>query len=432
MLERRCWLGALALAVAACGTPARRPPVVGEIPVVRGAGEATLEERKELDKAHRDLASGNLQGADKRFRQLAARHPKLVAARTGIAYVRLKQGANVEAARLFAAILAERPLDLDALLGAGEAATRLNEPAEALEHYRHAVEVHPSDATARKRFAETKLQFTEQRLAAARSAIEGGRTDDAIAEYRLAIRAVPEVAGLRLELAKLLADRNELKEAAAVLESDKDPDAQALAWLGGIRLRLRDYPGAIQAYGKALEKDPNDVQVQERLAEAHRTFEFAKMPEEYQRIYSAPQLTRADLAALVDVKVTALSRLGAFEPKVAVDISGSWAKDHIIKTLAFDIISVYPNHTFQPGAMVRRGDLARAVARVLDLLQWPPGNPPAITDMGRSNLYYDAVSRVVGAGLMDLTPDGAFEAWRPVSGQQAVDVIESLSRLVGP
>jgi hypothetical protein len=38
----------------------------------------------------------------------------------------------------------------------------------------------------------------------------------------------------------------------------------------------------------------------------------------------------------------------------------------------------------------------------------------------------------VTAGLMDLTPAGAFEPWRPVSGREAVDVVDALTRLVGP
>jgi hypothetical protein len=33
---------------------------------------------------------------------------------------------------------------------------------------------------------------------------------------------------------------------------------------------------------------------------------------------------------------------------------------------------------------------------------------------------------------MDLNPAGGFEAWRPVSGPEAVAVIEELVRLVGP
>jgi hypothetical protein len=33
---------------------------------------------------------------------------------------------------------------------------------------------------------------------------------------------------------------------------------------------------------------------------------------------------------------------------------------------------------------------------------------------------------------MDTTPEGAFQAWRPVSGREASDVIENLARLAGP
>jgi hypothetical protein len=134
------------------------------------------------------------------------------------------------------------------------------------------------------------------------------------------------------------------------------------------------------------------------------------------------------------VKITALSRLSEAEkePQVAIDISGSWARAHILRMLALEIMELYPNHTFQPGAVVRRGELARAVARILDLARLPASAAPALTDMSRNNLVFDAAVRVVGAGLMDLTAAGAFEAWRPVSGRDATDVLEGLHRLIGP
>ena len=109
--------------------------------------------------------------------------------------------------------------------------------------------------------------------------------------------------------------------------------------------------------------------------------------------------------------------------KVAIDISGSWARDHIIRALALDLLDVYPNHTFQPAAMVRRGDLARGGGARARPAQVPGRAPrPRLTDMTASNLFYYPAARVVAAGLMDLTEAGAFEAWRPVSGQEAVDV----------
>jgi hypothetical protein len=33
---------------------------------------------------------------------------------------------------------------------------------------------------------------------------------------------------------------------------------------------------------------------------------------------------------------------------------------------------------------------------------------------------------------MDVTPSGAFEPWRPVSGREAADVVDALARLTGP
>jgi hypothetical protein len=235
-----------------------------------------------------------------------------------------------------------------------------------------------------------------------------------------------------LELANLLVTGGDSTGAMAALSENPTADSQVAARLGELQLAATDYEAAVQSFHKALEKDPRNAEINRRLLEAQHALEFSRMPEEYQRIFSAPYITRADLAALIDVKVTALSRAGEAEPKVAVDISGSWAKAHIIKTLAFDIIGVYPNHTFQPAALVRRGDLARAAARVLDLLRWRRSATVAISDMTSSHLYYDAAERVVGAGLMELTPEGAFNPSERVSGREAVEVIDAVSRLVGP
>jgi hypothetical protein len=69
---------------------------------------------------------------------------------------------------------------------------------------------------------------------------------------------------------------------------------------------------------------------------------------------------------------------------------------------------------------------------VLALLGWKAPSSPAFSDMSPNNLFYEGAARVVAAGLMELTPAGAFEPWRPVSGGEAVAVLEGLARLVGP
>jgi tetratricopeptide (TPR) repeat protein len=319
-----------------------------------------------------------------------------------------------------------------ALLGAGSAAVRRTDTEAALGYYKQAAAARPGDPVAERRLGQVKLQVTERRVAAARSAMTAGNREQAIGEYREALDAAPELSVLRVEVANILAEGGDLEGASRLLAADPGSDRQVLLRKGEIDTQRKDYGAALEAYRRVLSRDTKDADALRGALAARQGLELQQMPDEYRRIFAAPRITRADLAALVAVKVTALGRAEKADPPVAVDISGSWARDHILRILSLDIMEVYPNHTFQPGAMVRRGDLARAVARVLDLVKWPSSGAPALKDMSANNLFHDAAARVVSAGLMDTTADGAFEPWRPISGGDAAAVIEGLVRLVGP
>lgn len=430
-------LGGLLLGVAGLAACARPPaPKVpdGEEYVFPSAEprELSPDESRRVQKAWTAVLAGDPASASRELTKLLVKRPGLVPAATGLAYAHLRAGRFEEAGRGFADVLSRRPDYLPALVGAGSAAGRRGAPEEALGYYRRAQAVAPDDARVRRRLGEVKLQATERRVAAAQQALGAGDRDRGIEEYRAALDAAPEVAGLRLELARLLLESGDARGAAAVLEADAREDRQVMLRLGEVLIGLQDYPRALDVYRRLLGRDPQDPEAQRRAKEARDALELLKMPEEYRRIPAAARISRADLAALIAVKVTALARVREREAKVAVDISGSWAREHIATVLALDILDLYPNHTFQPGATVRRGDLARAIGRVLDLVGWPSSSGPLPGDMARTNLYYDRVTRVVGAGLLDLTPSGAFEPWRPVSGRESLDAVEALVRLVGP
>jgi tetratricopeptide (TPR) repeat protein len=283
-----------------------------------------------------------------------------------------------------------------------------------------------------RRLAELKLQVTERRVAAARSALERGDAGAAREEFRRALEVAPEVGALRVDYANLLVEQGDVAAAVEALRADPIGDRQVLMRLGELLSEQNDAAGALEAYRRVLQRDPKDGEAQQRALAMRDALALAGLPAEYRRIAQASRITRADLAALVMVKIPALKRAETQDPEVAVDISGSWAREYILSALSLGLVDVYPNHTFQPAATVRRGDLARAVARVLELSRQPAAPAPPISDMSRNNLFYDAASRAVGAGLMDLTPGGAFEAWRPVSGSDAGDVLDALARLVGP
>lgn len=421
-----------ATAALACATVRTRPPDNEDYIFPAWPAGQPRTAASEVERAWQDVLDGRTASAEKRLATVLRRHAGLLPAETALAYSQLRGGRLEQAAAGFESVLARAPEYVPAVVGAGSVALRKGEPEEALRFYRRAQAAEPRDPRLRRRLAELKLQVTERRVGAARAAREQGRSEDAAAEFRAALDAAPEIAEVRLELAGLLLEQADVAGAVATLEADPGGDRAVLLRLGELLAGEREYERALGAYRVLLSRDASDAEALRRATELRQAREFEEMPEEYRRIYDASRISRADLAALISVKLTALSRFAPGPTQVAVDISGSWAREHIIKLLALDILDVYPNHTFQPGAVVRRGDLARAVAQVLGLVGWRAPAAPALSDMSPNNLFYEAASRVVAAGLMDLTASGAFEAWRPVSGGDAIAVLEGLIRVVGP
>jgi tetratricopeptide (TPR) repeat protein len=394
-------------------------------------GELSSDEAKALGEAWREILAGDAASAAQRCERLLARRRDLVPAQTVLAYARLRAGRAEEARTLFASVLERRPEDVAALVGAASAELRRSDAEAALAFYKRAQAVAPEDMVVRKHLAELKLQVTERRMAQAQSALAAGDTEAAAVEYRGALRAAPELTSVRLALADLLVSGGDPAGAAAVLEGDPTGDRGVALRLGGLLAGQQEFERAAAVYDRLLARDPKDAAALAGARTAREGLALLAMPEEYRAIADALRITRADLAALLAVRVPALAGHGAEDARVVVDISGSWARGYIATVVALGIMDPYPNHTFQPGALVRRVDLARAVARALDRLGLPRAQAPAPSDMAPAHLDYGAVTRALGAGLMGLTPEGAFEPWRPVSGREATSVVDALARLTG-
>lgn len=427
-------LAAVGLALAGCA-----PRVVPKIPegedYVRPTTEGeevSAREARSLEEAWRRVVAGDAERAARDYQRVLRRRPGFVPAETGLSYARLRERRLTAAAAGFAAVLERRPDYMPALVGAASAAFRLGRGDEALRLYRRALEGHPTDALVRRRVGELKVQMAERHMAAAAAARDAGDLELTAAEYRAALDAAPELSAVRLDLAELLAGRGDVAGAVSALEGAPSAERAVSLRLGSLLLSQERYEDARSVYRGLLERDPSDPEASQGERAAQDALDFQAQPEEYQRIAEASRVSRADLAALLAVKVSALGRLPMPASRVAVDISASWARPHIATILGLGIMDLYPNHTFQPEARVRRGDVARAVARVLDLLGVPGAEAPVPTDMGPSHLDRSAVARVVGSGVMPLGPGGAFEPWRGVSGREAVETVEALARRVGP
>jgi len=136
-----------------------------------------------------------------------------------------------------------------------------------------------------------------------------------------------------------------------------------------------------------------------------------------------------------------LSRLDRRTAVVITDARTSWASPWILSVARAGVMEVYANHTFQPSAIVRRADLARAASRVLALVadekpalgaEWRKATPRRFPDVGPGHLSYPAVSLVVEAGVMGPAEDGSFQLTRPASGAETVAAISKLEELAQP
>lgn len=427
-------VAALALASAGCAKRVAAPVPEGEDYVFAAGAPAEVSpaESKALRDAWVDVLSGDTASALRRYEKLLRRRPGLAPAETGRAYAWLRAGRLEEAAAGFAAVLERRPDDLAPLVGAGSAAFRQGDLDGALALYRRAQARAPGDALVRRRAAAIKLQATERRMGRAQAALASGDPEGAAREYGAALETAPEVADVRLALAELLVGQGDLGEAVAVLARDPSGDRQVALRRGTLLAQQQDFAGALAVYRGLVARDPGDEAARRGERAALEGLEMMSMPEEYRRIPDAPRVTRAELAALLAVRVGALRRVGPGEPRVAVDLGGSWAREHVARVVALGVMDLYPNHTFQPGTVVRRVELARAAARALDRLGIPRAAAPAPADMSRSHLDFEAVERVLGAGLMGLTGSSGFEPWRPVSGREAIEVVDGVERLASP
>jgi hypothetical protein len=121
------------------------------------------------------------------------------------------------------------------------------------------------------------------------------------------------------------------------------------------------------------------------------------------------------------------------------DVRTHWAATWIMTVARAGVMEPFANHAFQPRTVVRRSDLAQAIARLLRSIAAQHPNQAKtwdnaalkFTDLPPSHLAYPAASAAVAAGVMAIVADNAFQPSRPVSGAEALAAIAKVESLAG-
>lgn len=433
----------LSLAVA-CTAP---PPVV-TVPTTpqhpdyvfpvspEGTPQATLDR---LARSWRLLQANDLSAAEREVTALVAGARTFAPARTAAGYVALAQKKPADALPQFDAALTSAAAPYaPALVGRGFALLSLNREEDALRSLERGLAADASIPDLAERVATLRVRVVQDRINRAQRAAAAGRWEDARTAYRAAIEASPEAAFLYRDLASVerRAGREEtaLELARAALVYDPD-DVRAHVLIGDVLAERGEYEEAIAAYTRAAAIDPTPA-IETTLARLRDRAREAALPAEYQSIGARPQATRADLAAVLGVRLAAA--LGQVTPRqvVLTDVRGHWAETWIQAVSRTGAMEVYSNYTFQPAAPLRRADLADAVSRTLGVIA-PPSSVSAwdaatltISDVPPAHLAFPAVRRAVASGVLRLNA-GAFDLLVPVTGAELQEAVARLATVSG-
>jgi len=424
-----------ALFLPACGQRVATPQIDDSdyvFPEIK-RGEMTSRDEKALRRAWDDILAGQTARAEPSLNKLATSRPDLAPVRVVLGFAALRANRLKDSEGIFSSVLKVDPNDVAALVGLASVKRKQGLLDQALPLYVKAERLRPKDAALSRRASEVKLAVAEAAIAKAGALSAEGKKAEAIVMLQRAIEVAPELSPVRLELADLLVESGRRTEALSVLGAAQDADRNIALRIASIRFEDGDLDGAEMALRRGLKDVAEDAEGAALLARIKDRRASLALPEPLRAIGDAPRITRAELAALVVEKVEALkSRQPAARGEVASDLSRTWARPQVLRALELGLMDVYPNHTFQPSGAVRRGELAVVAARVLDLVGWGRSNGAAPKDMSPSHLQYSSVVRVVGAGVMQNAPSGAFEPWRIVTGAEAKAVVEALARLSSP
>jgi tetratricopeptide (TPR) repeat protein len=391
------------------------------------------------------LQVGDLKTAEREFGDALKTAPAFYPAETSLGYVELARKDARAALPHFDRALELNPqhADLSAFIGRAESLLALGREADALAAFEAAVAADPAQTELARRVEVLKFRGVEQGLARARDAARAGRLDEAITAYTMAIASSPDSPFLYRELAAVERQKGNVDAALADFRKavTLDPgDAKSLAQIGDILEGGGDFAGAEKAYVDALAVEPG-ADVEKRLDSLRARMALARLPAEYRAIDQAAQITRADLAALIGIRLTSLLQGGRRSGDAALitDVRNNWAATWIMSVARSGVMDAFANHAFQPRTVVRRTDLAQAVARLLARVaaqnaaratSWESARLK-FSDLAPSHLAYPAASVAIAAGVMKTAADNSFQPSKAVTGAEAIEAIGRIEALAG-
>jgi tetratricopeptide (TPR) repeat protein len=447
-LRPKTWLTAALVAVAVACAPKSAPaPVVTTPkfptyprPDIPAALRVSRDVADRHDVAWRRLQSGDLRGANRDFAALFKQQPTLYPAETGLGFVELAERDFKDAVTRFSSVLAREGKYIPALVGLAEAHIGLNNDGQAVVALERVLAIDPKREAARSRLELLRFRMVQELIDEGRRARQANRLDAAEQAFEQALSVSPASTLILRELAhvELQAGRAEDAESHVRQAVKLDAgDAEGHAALGNVLEARGRFREAAASYRRAVSLDDRP-DWRTKVSELSEKADMAALPREFGNLQPTASITRAHVAAYVGVRLgTLIEAAPRRAVAVATDVGRHWASPWILPVTRAGIMNVYPNHTFQPASVVRRGDLAQVTAQLIalavpaqskELAAWRAARP-RFADLPSSNVFYQAAAHAVAAGVMSADAAGNFRSTQPATGADLTDAIARIDQL---
>jgi Tfp pilus assembly protein PilF len=422
-----------------CATYQPPPPslFIGNLPQAVVA-ELSLDERILTEEVWENLRQGRGDKAQKLISKLGTESPFYYA---GMGYASLLLNRISDSENYFKHALQNYPDMTMAHIGLAQVYQKAGKDDLAFIEFREILKREENNTWAQQSYEILKERKTQESLDEAKTYLAHQDMEKSKEAFLKALYYSPQSTAAHLSLAEIFKKENNLKNALVHLKaaSTIEPDNKSILNVYAETLyQAEDYPRSLEVYERLLDLEPENDNIQTRVKALKNRLGIFELPSQYDAIPASEAITKEEVAALIEVKFKDTLDEPKTQPPIIIDISTSWASKYILRAASLGLLDVYANHTFQPKKIFTRAEMADVLNKLINYLkrknyvfisQIPP-EKIQISDVSPDNYYYQPILRIISYGIMNLSADRTFNPDLPVSGQEAIRLLDIILTLI--
>ena len=311
----------------------------------------------------------------------------------------------------------------------------------AFAEYREVLKREPEHSWVKQEYEILKNKKTEEALNEAKASHSEGDTERSKEAYNKALYYSPKNTESHLALAEIYIKENKLQNALTHLRtasSNKPNNKEILKKYGEVLFQTEQHTKSLEIYEKLQKLEPQNEEIKGKIETLKNRLGIFELPSQYNSIISREAVSREEIAALLSVKFKEILGEPSSPPPIIIDIATSWASKFILLITSFEIMEVYPNHTFLPKKIVKRAETAKILLQLINYLkekgyrfiQQIPPEKIQLSDVSQDNFYYRSIIQMVSYDIMGLSPERSFKPDLPVSGAESTKLLNIILTLI--